>query len=237
MSNFSSRAKTISITSSDSAPNSSRRESGVSRSIGNVERFRDYSPDVIDNCQRVPRSRCCSSKSNIAFQRSHYSYPALNHKPLRQCAMGRSRPPVGNRVSAFGRCIERFFQHRASLLQHSGVRILRNADRFADDNPATAERQVDFGAIPIVEHDPATGRQADRKDRSARTLRASLMMPRPATRETFGTSAVNAMFQPWSSNSSMPSNPATPPLMWNRSAMISRTANRADAEPLGGDWH
>ena len=34
---------------------------------GNVERFSDDRPNVINNCQRVPRSRCCSLKSNITF--------------------------------------------------------------------------------------------------------------------------------------------------------------------------
>ena len=45
--------------------------------------------------------------------------------------------------------------------------------------------------------------------------RASMMMPRPATRDLFGTSAVSAMLEPSSSTRSISLNAPTPPLRWN----------------------
>src|SRR6266536_2272632 len=91
---------------------------------------------------------------------------------------------IGQRIGSRGNEVHLGFDLAASALQNGIVGVRRNPDRFAAHHPAATERQVDRGAIPIVELDAAARGRPD--------SRASITMPSPTTRETFGTSAVSA---------------------------------------------
>jgi hypothetical protein len=78
-----------------------------------------------------------------------------------------SGSPVGKGVSVVGRRIESSFEFAPPLFEYLRVRISRNADRISDHNCDATKRQIDFGAIPIIQNDPAAGRERYRKNRPA----------------------------------------------------------------------
>src|ERR1700728_4555626 len=174
MSNFSSSAKTISMTSRDSAPNSSRRVSGVSFSTGSLS-----------DCAMIDRTSSiiatAAPRGVTDLHRSERQSPAtplfdtrrlISSFPLQLVLQ--SRPSSNVRIatvddgmSPFGTGIERSFQRAARLFKRFCIGGGGNADRLADDDSAAAERQIHFRAVPVVENDAAAGRQRNRKDRPA----------------------------------------------------------------------
>jgi hypothetical protein len=122
-----------------------------------------------------------------------------------------ARQALGDGVRAFGRCVERLFEGAARLFENLWACLGRHTDRVTNNGYAATEGKIDCRAVPAVEHDPAAGGERNREDRPSRCAR-ELMMPGPATRETFGTSAVSAIFQPSASASIMLLKAPTPPL-------------------------
>ena len=75
------------------------------------------------------------------------------------------------------------------------VRVRRNPDQVAGDDNRAAERQPERGPIPGVELDAQAGATAVGTIGRPDSL-ASAMIPSPATRARFGTSAVMATETP-----------------------------------------
>ncbi len=102
------------------------------------------------------------------------------------------------RIGTTGRFVQVCFQFCAQFFHGFGIGILWHHNRSNAHQGASTERQIDGGAVPIVQPYEAAGRH--------------MIMPRPATRERFGTSAVSATLQLSSSARTISLNAPTPPL-------------------------
>ncbi len=107
--------------------------------------------------------------------------------------------------------VQPVFKLRAQGLHCLVVSIGRHPDNLAGGNNSTPEWQMNDGAVPVIETlEPAVAIATGRIGRP--DSRASMMMPSPALRATFGTSAVSAMLIFSSSVRSIILNAPTPPL-------------------------
>src|SRR5260221_4195344 len=74
---------------------------------------------------------------------------------------------VGELVRPRGRAGELALDGSARRLERVVAEVGRDPKRPAPDNPATAERQVDLGAVPIAERDAVSGGDRYQIDRPA----------------------------------------------------------------------
>ena len=75
------------------------------------------------------------------------------------------------RIGATGRFVQVCFQFRAQFFHGVGIGILWHHNRSNAHQGASTERQIDGGAVPIVQPYEAAGRHCERHDRPSRFAR------------------------------------------------------------------
>ena len=129
------------------------------------------------------------------------------------------------------RRIQALLEQAARRFKRRFVGIGRHADRLRRDAGATAERQVDRGAVPVIEHEAPAGGDRARIDRAARGLR-QLDDAQPGDARDFRARRPTARSSALGQRIEHRLKGGDAGLMHEAAAVIAGAADGADAEPL-----